>query len=269
MTTNEAVERHYASEGIAERILAALRAERGPDLAVTPEALAPLDQFHGGGLSATRALIGDLAPQAGERLLDLGCGVGGPARWVAATFGCHVTGIDLTHAFRDAAETLSAACALSEVTRFVQGDATELPFADAQFHRAWSHNALMNIADKRRFYREAFRVLRPGGALAVAQVVLGPNGPPGYPQPWARESHTSFLSQPADVRADAQAAGFIIEACDFTAPRRGSADPTMPSPRLGLHVLMGRWLEEARRNGIRDAGAGRMASMQCLLRKPG
>src|ERR1700676_4947436 len=99
----EAVARHYGSTGIAARVLAALREARGPDASVTVDDLAPLDQFHGRGPLATRDLVALLQPKAGERLLDIGSGIGGPARWIAAKFGCHVTGVDLTPEFCEAA----------------------------------------------------------------------------------------------------------------------------------------------------------------------
>ena len=104
MATDPRIERHYTSDAIAERILAALREASGRDVAITPDTLAPLDHFHGRGLAATKALAQALAPRPGEHLLDIGCGIGGPARWFAATFGCKVTGIDLTEAFCRAAE---------------------------------------------------------------------------------------------------------------------------------------------------------------------
>src|SRR5204863_8348541 len=110
MVTEERVAQHYGSAGIAERILAALRAAQGVDAPVTPDApitvdaLAPLDHFHGGGVIATQALAAILNPQPGQRLLDIGSGIGGPARWMAAKFGVHVTGVDLTPEFCEAAE---------------------------------------------------------------------------------------------------------------------------------------------------------------------
>src|SRR5690606_27243208 len=118
-----------------ERILAALRAA-GVE-APTPETLAPMDQFHSRGLAATRELLAALAPEPGDRLLDIGCGIGGPARWIAAQTGCEVLGVDLTPEFCEAAEALTRACGMSGNVRVIQGDATALPVEDAAFDRAY------------------------------------------------------------------------------------------------------------------------------------
>src|SRR5579862_9345082 len=120
MAATNAVAQHYASAGIAERALAALRAANGPDAPVTPEALAPLDHFHGRGVVATGELVALLQPQPGERLLDIGCGIGGPARWIAARFGSHVTGVDLTPEFCEAARMLAEACGLADRVTIVE-----------------------------------------------------------------------------------------------------------------------------------------------------
>ena len=156
------VQDHYASEGIAARILAALRAAGGSEAGpITPDALAPLDHFHGRGLKATKEMVALLEPLSGERILDIGGGIGGPARWTATHFGCHVTSLDLTPEFCRAAEELNAATGLSDRVRVVEGSATDLPFEDDGFDRAYSENVAMNIDDKRRFYAEALRVLAP------------------------------------------------------------------------------------------------------------
>ena len=275
MNTQEEIERHYTSEAIADRVLAALREAYGPDVRITPDAMAPLDQFHGRGVVATEALSTRLAPEAGDRLLDIGSGIGGPARWMAAHFGCHVTGIDLTQAFCDAAEILTRACGMSDQVQIVHGSAIDLPFPDQSFDRAYSQNVLMNIADKPRFYREAFRVLRPGGLFAVDQTAVGPNGPPNYPQPWASVAEASFLATPEEIRSDSAAAAFDIlmlrdatdEAIAFQEAMRRRVQAEGP-PRLGLQVLLGDRFRELMHNSAESLAERRTSIIQCLLRRP-
>jgi len=159
--------------------------------------------------------------------------------------------------------------------RIVQGSATALPFPDGSFDRAWSQNALMNIADKPRFYREAFRVVRPGGMVAVDQIGAGPTGSPTYPQPWASVAETSFLTSAEQIRADITAAGFeIIELNDTTeaaiafleqARRRIRSEGP---PRLGVHVVLGERFREVMTNSAEGLTQHRVSVIQCLLRRP-
>lgn len=269
------VEDHYASAGIAARILSALRAAQGQAAPVTPDALAPLDHFHGRGLKATQEMVALLEPRPGERVLDIGGGIGGPARWIASRFGCHVTSLDLTPEFCRAAEELNAATGLSDRVRVVEGSATDLPFPAAAFDRTYSENVAMNIEDKRRFYAEALRVLRPGGVFAFSHYGTGPRGEPDYPLPWAAGPATSFLSSPEETRDQVLATGFELIVfsdkteevlSDLRENRRRLEGQGLPP--LGLQTLMGERIRELQINVARSAEEGRLTIIEALARKP-
>ena len=270
-----AVERHYGSAGIAERVLAAFRAANGPDAPVTPEGLAPFDHFHGRGITATQELAAQLALQPAERVLDIGSGIGGPARWFAAQFEVQVTGVDLTPEFCAAAEVLTAATGLADRVRIIQGSALALPVPDGAFDAAYSQNVIMNIADKRQFYREAFRGLRPGSRLALSNLCAGPAGEPYFPVPWATTRDTSFLATPEAMRADLLTAGFTIaEFRDITPAMREAQRRTRERidkgdmPKIAVDIIMGEHAREMQWNSIRTIDDGRGAAIEALARKP-
>ena len=275
MATETDVAQHYGNAGIADRILAALRAEMGPDAPVTVDALSVLDHFHGRGIVATKELVTLLKPQPGEHLLDIGSGIGGPARWFAAKCGVFVTGVDLTPDFCIAAEALNRATGLADRITIKNGSALALPVPDNNFDRAYSQNVIMNIADKRQFYREAFRALKPDGVLALSNLCRGADGDFVYPVPWAETAATSFLATPEDMRADLAAAGFEIVLFHDT------TSETLPATirnrerlerdglgRLGTHLIMGPRLLEMQINSARNQEAGLCRTIEALVRKP-
>ena len=202
------VAQHYAREGeLTGRILSALTAA-GKDLdRLSAEDLSPYDQFHSRGSQATAELAQLLNPQSGQLVLDLGCGIGGPARWLARERGCRVVGLDLTEVYCRTAGELSARVGLAKQTRFVCADGLALPFPTAAFDLLWTQHAAMNIADKGRLYREVARVLKPGGRFGLYDVMAGPAGEPYFPVPWSQSAAWSHLMTPQGVREAILAAG--------------------------------------------------------------
>jgi SAM-dependent methyltransferase len=269
MIDAERVIDHYTSDGLADRLRDALDAAGLSGGPVTAEQLAPLDQFHSRGFAATVDLARGLMPTAGLKILDIGSGLGGPSRYLAATFGCEVTGIDLSPSYVEAATVLAERAGLADKVRYECADALALPFESGRFDLAWTQHVAMNIADRPSLYAEVRRVLGPAGRLAIYDVVSGENGPLHYPVPWARGPETSFLLTQAAMRAALEAAGFSvtswIDRTDlgvtwFNELRTRQA---APAP-LGLHVVMGPDIKDMTTNLGRNLSEGRAALVEVI-----
>lgn len=270
-----AVADHYARNDLSETILSALKAAgKDPDNLVL-EDLAPLDEFHVRGREATAELAQLVAPARGAKVLDLGSGIGGPSRVLAARFGCDVVGIDLTAAYCRAATVLAGRVGLDHLVHYRQGNALATPFDDGAFDLVWTQHAAMNIADKAGLYREAHRVLRSGGRFALYDVLAGPGGPPHYPVPWARDPAISFLVSPDELRDLLNGAGFQIETWQdrteaarawfrkFAARLQGGE-----KARLGIRTILGEDFPVMAENLARSFAEDRLAVAQVVCRRP-
>jgi ubiquinone/menaquinone biosynthesis C-methylase UbiE len=207
-TTAAAIDAHYGRSGPMRLLGAAIHDAVGTEGPVDPDALEVYEEFHVGARPATMRLAELAEPGQGMRVLDVGAGVGGPARLLARRFGCRVTALDLTEEFCRLAEELTARTGLSDAVTVVQGNALDLPFADAAFDLVWTQHASMNIADRERLYAEIRRVCAPDGRFALYDVLAGPEGAPRYPLPWADEPAISSLRTAEEQRALVTAAGF-------------------------------------------------------------
>ncbi|MGH6944730.1 MAG: class I SAM-dependent methyltransferase, partial [Geminicoccaceae bacterium] len=210
MSTDREVASHYGRDGLVDAILDALQAT-GKDIDhLTIEALAPLDEFHVRGRPATAELAAGLKLARKMRVLDVGCGIGGASRYVAATCGCHVVGIDLTPEFCRSAALLAQMVGLGDRVEYRHGSALALPFENASFDAAYTQHVAMNIEDKAALYAEVVRVLKPGARFGIFDLLQGEGGDVVFPVPWARDASISFLVRPAELRALLEGAGFEV-----------------------------------------------------------
>jgi SAM-dependent methyltransferase len=269
------VQTHYTRSDLGETILAALK-EAGKDLDhLTPDDLAPVDEFHGGQRPATIRLAELVGFTGSERVLDIGSGLGGPSRYLAWHYGCRVSGVDLTAEFVRIADMLTRLTGLTDRVDYRQGNALDLPFNDMSFDVVWSQNAAMNIADRDRLYSRMWRVLKPGGRLALQEVALGPGGEPHYPVQWAREPSISFLLTPEATRAKLEAAGFRVlvwqdtsEAALASAQARARHTDSAPPP-LGTHLILGPDWQAMARNSVRNLEEQRTRLFNAVLERAG
>lgn len=266
---------HYGTGGLACAILNGLRAAGKDPEAPTPEDLAPVDQFHTGGKPATVELARRAGLAAGMNVLDVGGGIGGPARTLAAEFGCAVTVLDLTDEFCRVGEMLTARTGLSDRVSFRHGSALEMPFPDSSFDAVITQHSSMNIEDKERLYAEIRRVLRPGGPLALHEIMAGTVQPIHFPVPWARRPALSFLRPPDEVRALLAASGFkertwidvTAPALEFFRQRAGAAAQQAALPPLGLHLQLGPDFALMFANQVRNIQERRVAIVQAVLER--
>lgn len=268
------VEQHYAeTDSLIDAIAASLRAAGIDPEGVSTADLAPVDEFHIRGRAATIELADAMGIDADTSVIDIGSGLGGAARTLAEVYGCSVTGLDLTPSFCSAATQLSRWTALEGRTTFRVGDATALPFDDQSFDAAITIHAAMNIPDKGAVYREARRVLRPGGAFTVYDVLQGEGGHVRYPVPWARDPAISHLATPAEMRDLLAGAGFdLLEEIDsseesltwFTQVSERIAE--QGPPPVGFSVFLGADFAEMAANQVANLRERRIRTVSYLCR---
>lgn len=272
-STEQQVLRHYARDDLLALIQAGLEA-LGKARSPTVEDLAPVDEFHMGGRTATCELVAALPLHPAAHVLDIGAGIGGTARQLAVTHGCRVTGIDLTSGYVATAQRLTELVGLDQRIDFQVASALDLPFADRSFDALTLLHVGMNIADKEQLATEACRVLMPGGVFAVYDVMRTGPGELDYPLPWATTAATSFLATPEEYRHALAAAGFVVEgereraalALETFAAMRARVAASGPPP-LGLHLLMGASAPAKLANIMAGLERGTFAPIEMLARR--
>ena len=268
---SEAVNEHYGPTDISARIIERLK-DAGKDIGnLSRDDLSPFDEFHTGGRESTRELARFAALRPGLKLLDVGSGIGGPARTLAAEFACEVTGVDLTEEYCRAAEMLTDKLGLGSKVQFRCANALDMPFADGSFDVVWSQNTLMNIEDKSRLFQQVRRILRPGGIFAFETVLAGTTPDIHLPVFWADSPALSFLPKPSELKGQLSSAGLRETAWEDTTARsianqrkrKGAIQRDGP-PVLGLGVIVPKDVLAKMDNVLRNSEESRTMTAQAV-----
>lgn len=262
MSVEQAVAEHYGQPDLLQRIEAALR-DSGKDPAhPTVDDLAGVDEFHARGREATLELAAWLPVDPSTEILDIGSGLGGPARFLAASRGWRIVGIDLTPSYVETANELTRRCGLADRARFLTGNALSLPFEDGSLAAAYTQHVAMNIPDKATLYAEAARVLRPGATFVVYDMLRGPGGPVRFPTPWSADGTTSFLVDLQELQRLLEAAGFAVEeqrdsreAAVSWFEARMAAAAAGKAPLVSIRLLLGQQMAPAFANLVANLRA--------------
>jgi SAM-dependent methyltransferase len=276
MTARDNITGHYGGYGeIAHRIDEQLRLSGlADDHNLSPSDLAALDQFHVGGLEATQELARLFSPSRGSYVLDIGSGLGGPSRYLAANYGCRVLGIDITEEYGRIASVLAARMGLEDRVEYRHGDARVLLFPDETFDGAWTQHVSMNIAEKKQLYEGICRILKVGGLFALHDVVQRTPGPILFPVPWARTQEISHLQSMEAMSKTILDAGFVLVAWnDVTKDALRFLDAMVArsrnaaTPRLGLHLVLGADFSEMVRNFRLNLAEERCGVVQAVFQR--
>lgn len=226
--------------------------------------IAGVDEFHVRGAQVSKELA-EIASIKNAKVLDIGCGIGGPCRMLADEFGCDTIGIDLSEEYVATANLLSKLVGLEHVAKFVQGDAINLPFPDSTFDVVWTQHVQMNVCDKLKFYSEIERVLNEKGIFIYYEVFKKGNLDVRYPMPWADESKISFLEPTSNMNSILKNLGLIKEqSTDQTESgikileKSLNRIPKDKLPRLGLNILMGASTREKMTNLLNGLKEGKI-----------
>jgi len=272
----EKVARHYARGDLEATILGALAASgKDPDRLAASD-LAPVDEFHTGGREATIELAAQMKIEPETHLLDIGCGIGGASRYIAGTYGCRVTGIDLTEDFVRTAEALARRVGLQGRVSYRQSSALAMPFPPKTFDGAYMMHVGMNIEDKAALFREVQRVLEPGGVFAIYDVMRTGAGALSFPLPFADTAETTFVATPDDYRRALEGAGFAIRkernryayAIDFFDRVQAMLAEGNGPPPLGTHLLMGENAPQKLAAVVDNLNRGVIAPVELICRRP-
>lgn len=276
MTSANAIADHWGRGDVYGLIVSALNKASKPLKGLTVEDLAPVDHFHARGFPATVELADRLPIKADQHIVDIGCGLGGPARYIAKRFQCTVSGVDITQPFVEAANMLTKLVRMEGQVKIERGDGQHLPYPSACFDGGYTQHVTMNVPDRATFFAEAYRVLKPGAFFALTEHGSGAKGHPHYPVPWSADGSSAYLATPTETRAFLAEAGFediVVEdtGVKYVAGYRAMLEKAERGtlPPLGIHILLGDTWSQKVRNAARNIEEGRTHPIQVICRKPG
>jgi ubiquinone/menaquinone biosynthesis C-methylase UbiE len=260
------IDKHYGFGGIMEVIEAALKIAGKDIKSLTLDDLAPIDEFHTRGRDSTLEVAELVDLEAFDLVLDVGCGLGGTARYLADRYKCNVTGIDLTEEYISVGKKLTELVGLSDRVELRHGNALEIPFEEGKFDLVWTEHVQMNIADKKRFYAEIARVLKPGGRLLFHDIFRGSGDAPFYPAPWAEDESISALATETEARSTMEQVGLEIdqwiakvqESIEFFKGVSAQIEAD-GLPSIGIHLLMGDNAKDKLHNYVRNLSENRVS----------
>ncbi|WP_108882454.1 methyltransferase domain-containing protein [Anderseniella sp. Alg231-50] len=274
MAGSREVAKHYTHGSLLDAIRDGIGGIGKTPETVTIDDLAPIDEFHIGGRVASVEFLDQLSLTNQSHVLDVGCGLGGPARFAASHYGATVTGIDLTAEFVQAGQVLCRWVGLENTITLVEGSALAMPFGNSGFDAAYMMHVGMNIADKETLFGEVARVLKPGATFGIYDVMQTGDTGISFPVPWAETAATSALASPGQYKSALETAGFEITAqrnrrhfalaffAELAALTKAAGGP----PPLGIHILMGESRAIKVKNMADNIAAGRIAPVELIAR---
>tara|TARA_B110000008_G_scaffold266462_1_gene292623 strand:+ start:92 stop:919 length:828 start_codon:yes stop_codon:yes gene_type:complete len=275
MSLEQTVSEHYSNKGLLDKIYKGLEKLGIDKNQLTQSDLSSFDEFHIGGSEGTLMLAEKLTMNASSSVLDIGCGIGGPARFLSSEFGCKVSGIDLTADFVNTGNSLTDQVGLSDKVKLIEASALNIPFADNSFDVSYMIHVGMNIADKDVLFSEAFRVTKPGGVFGIYDVMLIGNCELQYPLPWAVEEDGNAIASATDYISALIKAGFSLKHEDdktdfangFFEKMSASMGTSEGPPPVGLHLLMGDLTTQKIKNMAKLIKSGIIAPKILILEK--